>query len=109
MAHTCLYICDIGVINTTYPNAPRLRRFVFFTTGNETKSNDYNQTYGMRVRQMRDVFWDNTTGSWFDYSISSNTQRTGHFYTSNLFPLYAGCVEDSVMYKDKVLTYLQVS
>jgi alpha,alpha-trehalase len=36
------------------------------------------------------VFWNDQEGSWFDYDVEDNKQRTA-FYPSNMAPLWADC------------------
>ncbi|XP_038635516.1 trehalase isoform X4 [Scyliorhinus canicula] len=58
--------------------------------GNSLKAQYYEEALKSRIAAVRDIFWDETQGIWFDYNLMSNRSNTA-FYASNLAPLWAEC------------------
>ncbi|XP_078055341.1 trehalase isoform X2 [Mustelus asterias] len=76
--------------------------------GNSRKAQYYEKALKRRIAAVRDVFWDKTQGSWFDYNLISNRSNTA-FYASNLAPLWAECFteQEPGQTAEMVIRYLE--
>jgi len=75
---------------------------------NTASANKYEETAEKIKLAINSVLWDETVGVWLDYDLQEQVGRN-QFYSSNIFPLWAGigCNDSSTV--QKVLNYLQSS
>ncbi|XP_048471432.1 trehalase isoform X2 [Rhincodon typus] len=76
--------------------------------GNFSQAQYYEDALKRRIDAVRDVFWDETQGVWFDYNLLTNHSNTA-FYASNLAPLWAECFAEQEAGKtaEMVIRYLE--
>ncbi|GLH14707.1 Trehalase, partial [Gryllus bimaculatus] len=76
--------------------------------GNREKADRYATIANEWKATVTALLWNNEEGSWFDYDILNNKQRT-FFYASNLAPLWTKCYDEqkSPEIAEKVVRYLE--
>ncbi|KAK7788402.1 hypothetical protein R5R35_005530 [Gryllus longicercus] len=79
-----------------YKNAVLLSDF-HKQLGNREKADRYATIANEWKATVTALLWNNEEGSWFDYDILNNKQRT-FFYASNLAPLWTKCYDESLQY-----------
>ncbi|RXM91249.1 Trehalase [Acipenser ruthenus] len=75
--------------------------------GNLEMAEQFELALENRVKAVRAVFWDESLGAWFDYSLQTNSSHQA-FYPSNLAPLWAQCFSEPSA-GERALRYLQDS
>ncbi|KAK1153384.1 trehalase [Acipenser oxyrinchus oxyrinchus] len=75
--------------------------------GNLEMAEQFELALKNRVKAVRAVFWDESLGAWFDYSLQTNSSHQA-FYPSNLAPLWAQCFSEPSA-GERALRYLQDS
>ncbi|KAK7791017.1 hypothetical protein R5R35_003007 [Gryllus longicercus] len=90
-----------------YKNAVLLSDF-HKQLGNREKADRYATIANEWKATVTALLWNNEEGSWFDYDILNNKQRT-FFYASNLAPLWTKCYDEqkSPEIAEKVVRYLE--
>ncbi|XP_072094258.1 trehalase isoform X2 [Mobula birostris] len=76
--------------------------------GNFSKAQFYKEAMNKRIDAVREVFWDNKQGIWFDYNLMRSRSNAA-FYASNLAPLWAKCILEQVpgQTAEMVVRYLE--
>ncbi|KAK3083029.1 hypothetical protein FSP39_012018, partial [Pinctada imbricata] len=72
----------------------------------KTKAAIYAEKFRQRKILMENVFWNSKRGIWQDFSLAKNASRD-YFFPSNIFPLFADCVDDKQHKMQPVLKYLE--
>jgi len=72
----------------------------------EAAAINYNKFIILR-EAIHQVLWNETQGCWFDYDLSTNKQIEV-FFDTNLFPMFTGCVHESLD-SAKIVQYLTVN
>ncbi|XP_041090784.1 trehalase [Polyodon spathula] len=75
--------------------------------GNLEMAEQFEVALKSRVEAVRAVFWDESLGAWFDYSLQTKSSHQA-FYPSNLAPLWAECFSEPSA-GERALRYLQDS
>ncbi|CAG0922363.1 unnamed protein product [Notodromas monacha] len=89
-------------------NARVLAEYYEKVTGdkNNVMAVKYRNTSRMFAEVIKDLMYDPQSGSWFDFSLRTMSQRKG-FYLSNVYPLWLDCLGDNVNKEQVGLKFLQ--
>ena len=80
----------------------------FVISGNYTGAYYYNEARQEREEIFDEMFWNETTGTWRDFDLSTNRHLDG-LYLSSVAPLVWQCGSSNISRQLSTLSYLKVS